>query len=172
MERPQLLVGRVARPHGLRGEVSVALLGDDPTRLTPGRELRFERPGEEPRTLRVASSRPQQKRLLVRFEGIATREEAERLAGGELSVPFDPSDLGEGEYYPHQLEGLRVVTVQGQEVGRVAGLIFGPGRIFLELAREERSGTALIPFHPDIVKAVDVPAGSLTIDPPDGLLDL
>jgi 16S rRNA processing protein RimM len=169
---PLLVVGRVARAHGLRGEVTVQLVGDDPERMAPGRELWFEKPGAPGRVLRVASRRAQPKRYLIRFEGIECREHAEPLTGGDLSVPFDPADLAEGEYYAHQLEGLAVRDVRGESVGRVAAVAFLPGRVFLEVEQEGRPGTRLVPFHGDIVKSVDLARGQVTIDPPKGLLEL
>jgi 16S rRNA processing protein RimM len=169
---PLLLVARIARAHGLRGELAVALVGDDPGRVSEGRELWFEKGVGLPRLLRVASRRGRPERPLVRFEGVETREQAEALAGGELSVRFDPADLAAGEYYAHQLEGLRVATAAGVEVGRVAGVVFGPGRAFLEVAAAGRKSALLVPFHGDIVLAVDLDRSLVTIDPPPGLLDL
>lgn len=171
-EAPLLVVGKIARVHGLRGEVRVVVIGDDPARLAPGRELWFERGSEAPRLLRVASCRAQPPRLLVKFEGIETPEAAEPLAGGDLSVRFDPSLLSSGEFYAHQLEGLDVVTLDARRVGRVAGVLFAPGRQLLEVREEGRPGTRLVPFHGDIVKAVDLAGRVVTIDPPEGLLDL
>ena len=172
METPLLVVGRVAKAHGLRGEVSVVVVGDDPGRLAPGRELWYERAGEEPRRVTIAASRGPRERLLVRLEGVTTREDAERLAGGDLSIPFDASELREGEYYPHQLEGLAVVTPDGAEAGRVAGVVFAPGAAYLEITREGSSRTQLVPFLPHVVRAVDLATGRVTIEPPEGLLEL
>lgn len=171
-ERPFLLIGKVGRPHGLLGEVAVSMVGDDPGRLAPGAEIVFARGTELPRRLRVAASRPHGRRLLVRFEGVEGRTEAELLGGGELSVRFDPADAGAGEYYAHQLEGLEVVTSAGERVGHVAGVVFAPGRPFLEVSAVGRAAALLVPFHADIVKEVDLAGGRLTIDPPAGLLDL
>ena len=150
----------------------MAPAGDDLRRLAPGRDVWFEKPGTEPRMLRVASNRGTPGRPLVRFEGVESREDAEGLAGGELSVRFDPSDLGEGEYYAHQLRGLVVRTVHETDVGKISGVVFAPGRAYLEIAVAGRSGTLLIPFHGDIVSEVDLTAGRVIIDPPEGLLDL
>ena len=152
--------------------MGVQLVGDDPERLAPKREVWFEKEGAPGRLLKVVSRRSQPKRLLVRFEGVETREEAERMTGGELFVRFDPADLGTRQYYPHQLEGLRVLSLAGESLGRVVGVVFGPGREFLEVGEGGRPGTRLVPFHGDIVKAVDLADGSVTIDPPEGLLDL
>lgn len=149
----------------------MVLLGDDPARLDPGRELRLERAGEAPRTVRVASSRRGPKGPLVRFEGVSTRDEAEALSGAELSVPFDPAELGAGEFYAHQLEGLRVLGPLGAELGRVTGVAFGPGRPLLEVTVPGRAAQ-LVPFHPDLVRGVDLERGTLTLDAPEGLLEL
>lgn len=149
------------------------LVGDDPARIAAGRDVWFEKAGEETRTVCIAESRPGPRGYLLRFEGVETREQAERLAGADLSVPFDPSDLAGGEFYAHQLEGLTVVTTAGETLGRVAGVVFAPGRVFLELGRvEARQQGLLIPFHGDIVKEVDLAGGRVTVDPPEGLLEL
>lgn len=169
---PLLVVARVVRVHGLRGEVGVQMVSDNPERVSVGRELWFEKAGAPGRLLRVASRRGQPRRLLVQFEGVETREQAEALAGGELAIEFDPADLGEGEYYAHQLQGLSVRTVRGEPVGWVARVAFLPGRAFLEVEQEGRDGTRLIPFHADIVKSVDLAQGQVTIDPPAGLLEI
>jgi 16S rRNA processing protein RimM len=170
---PLLIVAQVARAHGLRGEVSLRLVGDDPARIEAGREMWFEKAGEQARTVRVATSRPGPRGYLVLFEGVETREQAESLAGGELSVAFDPADLASGEFYAHQLEGLGVETVGGEPLGRVTGVVFAPGRVFLEVAgAEARRQALLIPFHGDIVKEVDLAGGRVIVDPPEGLLEL
>ncbi len=169
---PLLLVARVARAHGLSGEVGVKMVGDDPDRVAPGRQLWFEKPGAPGRVLRVAVRRGAPGRLIVRFEGVETLEQAETLAGGELSVEFDPADAAAGEYYAHQLQGLTVRTLAGEIVGRVRDVAFLPGREFLEVEQERRRGSLLIPFHGDIVKSVDLARGQVTIDPPEGLLEL
>ena len=151
----------------------MTLVGEDPDRLAEGRELEYrdERRAGNARVLRVAASRRRPHGLLVRFEGVDSREQAQRLTGGELWVRFDPAEVAPGEYYAHQLEGLRVRTVGGVEVGRIAGVIFGPGRAFLEV-RDPGGATRLVPFHEDIVKTVDEAGGLVTIDPPEGLLEL
>lgn len=169
---PLLLVAKISRAHGLRGEVGVVVVGDDPGRLAAGRELWFEKTGETARTLRIAARRGAPGRTLLRFEGVTSREEAEPLAGGELSVPFDPAEVGPDEFYAHQLEGLRVVTTGGVEVGRVVGVVFAPGRDFLEISAGGRPDRMLVPFHGDIVKEVDLGERRVTIDPPEGLLEL
>jgi 16S rRNA processing protein RimM len=120
----------------------------------------------------VASRRGAPDRPILRFEGFESIEEAETLAGGELSVAFDPSDAAAGEYYANQLQGLAVRTLAGEAVGRVRDVAFLPGRAFLEVEREGREATLLVPFHSDIVKSVDLARGQVTIDPPAGLLEI
>jgi 16S rRNA processing protein RimM len=169
---PLLVVARVVRTHGLAGEVGIKMVGDDPDRTAPGRELWFEKAGAPRRRLRVAERRGAPGRLIVRFAGVETIEQAETLAGGELSVEFDPSDAAAGEYYANQLQGLIVRTLAGESVGRVRDVAFLPGRAFLEVEREGRGSTLLVPFHGDIVKGVDLARGQVTIDPPAGLLEI
>ncbi len=167
----QLAVGRVGRPHGLSGEVTVEVRTDDPDkRFAAGSVLRTEPAARGPLT--VSSSRWHSGRLLVRFGDCRDRQDAEELRGtmlvvdsDEIQVPADPD-----EFYDHQLIGLDVVTVAGEPVGSVAD-VRHHGQDLLVIAGA-RSGTdILVPFVAQLVPEVDVAAGRLVIDPPPGLLD-
>jgi 16S rRNA processing protein RimM len=152
-----LELGRVTRPHGIRGEVVVMLHTDRPERTTPGAVLRA---GD--RTLVVASARPHQGRWLVRFEGITDRNGAEELRGATLvGEPLD--DPGEGRIWVHELVGEEVRDVRGNVLGRVADVEANPAHDILVLD----DGT-LVPF----VFVVEQEPGVLIVDPPDGLLDV
>jgi len=152
-----LELGRVARPHGIRGEVVVMLHTDRPERTTPGAVLRA---GD--RTLVVASARPHQGRWLVRFEGITDRNGAEELRGATLvGEPLD--DPGEGRAWVHDLVGDEVRDVRGNTLGRVTGVEANPAHDLLVLD----DGT-LVPY----VFVVDQQPGVLVVDLPDGLLDV
>lgn len=125
-----------------------------------------------PAVLTVQAVRRHGERLVVRFEGIADRSGAERLRGAVLTVdvtdlppPADPE-----EFYDHQLVGLAVALVDGQAIGTVADVLHGPGGDLLVVAREGDSD-ALVPFVHRIVPIVDVTAGRIVVDPPEGLLD-
>jgi 16S rRNA processing protein RimM len=153
--RPLLEVGRVARAHGLSGEVVVELLTDRQERLEPGTHL--VGPGGE---LVVATSRPFGTRWLVVFEGVGNRTAAEALHGARLSAPAldDP-----GALWVHELVGATVVETDGTERGRVVALQDNPAADLLVL-----DDGALVP----VVFVVDAAPGRLTIDPPPGLFEL
>ncbi|MBX7268478.1 ribosome maturation factor RimM [Micromonospora sp. Llam7] len=189
-----LIVGRIGKPHGIRGEVTVEARTDEPdTRFAPGAVLRtmpganaVDRgprspeagpdPGEPfqvPDELTVESARWHQGRLLVAFEGVLDRDVAEALRGTLLTVdsadvapPEDPE-----EYHDHQLVGLAVVTRAGERLGEVARIDHAPASDLLVLRRPE-GRTALIPFVKAIVPEVDLAGGRVVVDPPGGLLDL
>jgi 16S rRNA processing protein RimM len=152
-----LELGRIGRPHGIKGEVVVTLHTDRPERTTPGAVLRA---GD--RTLIVASARPHQGRWLVRFEGITDRDAAEALRGATiLGEPLD--DPGEGRIWVHDLVGDEVRDVRGNTLGRVTGVEANPAHDLLVLD----DGT-LVPY----VFVVDQQPGVLVVDLPDGLLDV
>jgi 16S rRNA processing protein RimM len=165
----RLVVGRVGRPHGLRGEVVVSVRTDFPDqRFAPG--TRFEVPGG--RSLRVADTRWHSGTLLLRFDGVADRNAAADLTGTELTV--DRDDLPElddpDEFHDHQLVGLRAELADGTAVGVLREVVHGPGGELLVIAREGRAD-ALVPFVRQIVPEVDLDGGRVVLTPPDGLLE-
>ena len=122
-----LVVGRVAKAHGVTGELSVEVRTDDPGgRFVPGATLRARAPrGGSERNVVVESVRPHGDRLLLRLEGVGSRDAAEALRGtlflvdsGSLPPIEDPD-----EFYDHQLEGLKVVTTAGHDVGTIAEVL-------------------------------------------------
>jgi 16S rRNA processing protein RimM len=170
-ERPDrddlLLVGRVARAHGNRGQVIVNLETDFPAaRFVPGRVLLV---GAEPH--RIDSVRFHQGRPVIGFDGIDTMSAAEALAGAELKMPqSEMQPLPDGTFYHHDLIGCEVRTRGGEPVGRVTG-IDGPMERS-QLVVGGRRGEVLIPLVADICVSVDPDARTIVVDPPEGLLDL
>jgi 16S rRNA processing protein RimM len=166
-----VVVGRIARAHGNRGEVVINPETDFPEeRFSPGAELLVQR-GERIETLKVASARQHLGRPVVAFEGVADMDAAEGLAGSELRiVPDAIAPLPPGEFYRHDLVGCRVETVTGQDVGEVTRVEEGAGvdRLAVEGAR----GEILIPLARDICVTIDPAHGRIVIAPPEGLLDL
>jgi 16S rRNA processing protein RimM len=152
-----LELGRVGRPHGVRGEVVVMLHTDRPERTTPGAVLHA---GD--RTLVVASARPHHGRWLVRFEGINDRNGAEELRGATL-VGEALDDPGEGRIWVHDLVGEEARDTRGKALGRVTAVEANPAHDLLVLD----DGT-IVP----IVFVVDREPGVVIVDPPDGLLDV
>lgn len=170
-----LVIGRIAKAHGVTGELVVDVRTDDPDeRFVAGKRLRLKRArgGTETPVL-VESVRPHGGRLLVRLQGVADRDAADALRGGlfivdsaELPPISDPD-----EFYDHQLEGLVVRTVDGDDVGTIAEVLHTAAGELLSV-RDPDGAELLVPFVSAIVTSVSLADGVVTIDPPDGLLDL
>ena len=164
----QVIVGRVGRPHGIRGEVVVGIHTDEPeARFAEGSVVDTDRDGP----LTVASARWHSGTLLVRFAGIGDRTAASELNGSWLSVDTDtlaPPDDPD-EFRDHDLIGLEVQTVTGDPVG-VVNDVLHLGQDLLEV-RRPGAGDILVPFVKAIVPDVDLAAGRIRIDPPPGLLN-
>ena len=177
----ELLVGRVDKAHGISGELVVEIRTDDPaSRFASGSILRAKGSrglGAE-RTYVVDSVREHSGRLLVRLAGVAARGAADALRGTVFVVesddlpPIDEPDT----YYDHQLEGLRVRTTAGQDVGVVAEVLHTAAGELLAVRRGDGGAAGatelLVPFVGAIVPLVSLDEGIVEIDPPEGLLDL
>jgi 16S rRNA processing protein RimM len=166
-----VLVGRIARPHGHRGQVIVDPATDFPEeRFAAGAILHMLRDGR-PGTVTIAAMRIHQGRPVLALEGVETMNEAELLAGLELRVPeSELTALPEGTYYEHDLIGCRLVTTDGREVGTVRTIEGGGGMIRL-IAGSGR-GEIQVPLVHEICVAIDVVHKRIVIDPPEGLLDV
>jgi 16S rRNA processing protein RimM len=165
-----ILVGRVARAHGNKGQVIVNPETDFPgERFAAGRVLVVEHGGRSMERT-IASVRFHQGRPIVGFDGVETMNDAEALAGAELKMPASAlAPLPENTYYRHDLVGCEVTDTAGRAIGRVTG-VEGP----LEQSRlvvESHRGEVLIPMVQGICVRVDVAAKSIVIDPPDGLIE-
>jgi 16S rRNA processing protein RimM len=165
------VVGRIARPHGLRGQVVVNVETDFPgERFRPGAELFVERGGVV-KPLTLTSVRFQNQRPVIGIAGIDTIDAAAPLAGLELRVPADRlAPLPEGTFYRHDLVGCRVEMCGGKPVGivrDVEGTLAGS-----RLVVTATHGDVLIPLASEICTTIDVGAKRIVIEPPDGLLDL
>lgn len=169
----QLVIGRVGRPHGLHGEVTVEVRTDDPDqRFAAGSSLATVPAERGP--LAIAGSRWHSGRLLIQFEGYADRDAADALRGTLLAIDSDdlaPLDDPE-DFYDHDLIGLTVVTVAGEQVGAVADVLHhGQDLLVIDGAGARSGAQILVPFVAALVPEVDVAAGRLVIDPPPGLID-
>lgn len=166
----QVVVGRVGRAHGIRGDVAVDVRTDEPDRrFAPGARLPTDPATAGPLT--VESVRWHSGRLLVTFAGVVDRTTAEALRGTLLLAEVDPGERPEDpdEFYDHQLVGLSVVTVAGRAVGQVAEVLHLPGQDLLAV-RDEEDREQLVPFVAALVPEVDLDAGRILLDPPPGLL--
>ena len=165
------LVGRIARPHGLRGQVVINPETDFvEERFAEGATLWTRSiAGEE--QLTVTSVRVQNGRPVVGFEGFTRIDDVERLAGLELRVPEETlQPLEPGSYYHHQLVGCAVETLAGDVVGQVASVEGGAGAT--RLVMNGPRGEILVPLAIDICVDIDVINKRIRIHPPEGLLEL
>jgi 16S rRNA processing protein RimM len=169
-----LVVGRIGKPHGLRGEVSVEPRTDEPERrFADGALLGTERnrPGvQEAHTLTVRSHRWHSGRLLVTFDEITGREAAEEARGTLLVVPVDPEETPEDpdEFYDHQLVGLSVEDGSGRVLGTVTAIEHTGGQDLLHV--DVDGSDVLFPFVAALVPVVDVPGRRIVVDDRPGLL--
>lgn len=171
------IVGRIRKPHGIHGELVVEAMCDEPG-ATFARGRRVFAGGQSPTAnltsppeLEVLGSRPFKQQWLVSLRGISDRNEAELwrerfllVKASELSPPSD------GEVWVHEMPGMHVVTVSGDPVGDVFEVQTLPQGLLLDV--QTPRGIVSIPFVDAIVVRVDREARTLTVDPPDGLLDL
>jgi 16S rRNA processing protein RimM len=165
VDEPTVVVGRIAKAHGLHGEVAVQVFSDNPDRFVDGATVYLE----DGRALSVMAARWTGSRLLVAFDGIADRTAAERLRGRTLVVPRSMlPDLPEGEYWPHQLIGCEVVTESGRSLGRVTDVIENPAND-LWAATDDDGAETLIPAIRDVVVEVDVAANRIVVRDLPGL---
>ena len=165
------LVGRISRPHGLRGQVAINPETDFiEERFAEGAAVWTRSPaGDE--QLTIASMRVQNGRPIVGFEGFARVEDVERLLGLELRVPEGAlQPLQPGTWYEHQLVGCAVETTAGDVVGEVAKVEGGAGAS--RLVMNSPRGEILIPLAVDICVEIDVANKKIRINPPEGLLEL
>ncbi|MGH7324898.1 MAG: ribosome maturation factor RimM [Candidatus Rokuibacteriota bacterium] len=167
-----VVIGEIVRPHGLRGEVRVTPLTDDPDRF---RHLTtcvlWDVARDEHETRRVTGVRRQGPAVILALDRSDSVDAARALAGRLIALPAaEALPPGPGRFYPWQLQGCRVTTEDGREVGRVAGVERGPAHDLWVVRDGEREH--LIPAVPEIVLDLDLAARRVVIRPPEGLLEL
>ncbi|MCY0919578.1 ribosome maturation factor RimM [Streptomyces sp. H27-G5] len=167
----QLVVARIGRAHGIKGEVTVEVRTDEPElRLGPGAVLQTEPASAGPLT--IETGRVHSGRLLLRFAGVKDRTGAEALRNTLLIADVDPAELPEepDEYYDHQLMDLDVVLEDGTEIGRITEITHLLSQDLFIVERPD--GTeVMIPFVEEIVAEIDLEEQRCVITPPPGLID-
>ena len=155
---PGLVVGKVTKAHGLRGEVTVLVLTEVPERFDPGSGLLLE----DGRTLTVSGVRPDRGRLLVTFAEVPDRTAAEQLGGRYLFVPRDRApELPEGSFWPHELEGCEIVTESGRSLGRIREVVLGVANDIWVAGPPDAE--VLVPALRDVVVSVDLGARRVVV---------
>lgn len=163
-------VGRILRPHGLRGEVIVEVSSDVAERFSPGSPLLLSRPDGGHETVRVVAARSHGQGVLVRFEGRERLEDVEDLRGRDLEVAAaEVPPAPAGAFWQHELLGARCRDREAGELGVVAGLEDQGGGLLLRI--EGPRGVLLVPFVEPFVAGLDREARALELSLPAGLIE-
>lgn len=171
----EVVVGRIGKPHGIRGEVTLDVRTDEPDRrFAPGTVLRAQAPAgadRRPASLTVARARWHQSTLLVTFEELADRNAAEAARGTLLhaTIAADETPEDPEEFYDHQLVGLAVVDLDGTALGEVKAVVHGSAQDLLTV-RTPDGRDALVPFVSALVPEVDLAAGRVVVADRPGLV--
>jgi 16S rRNA processing protein RimM len=166
-----VLLGKVAGTHGIRGELRVVAYSGDCSTLAALDRIMLRDPRGSLQEVAIASVRPQGGKALVRLEAFTGIDEVAPLVGREvLARRGQLPDLEEGEYYWHDLLGLRVVTEGGGELGTIAEIIAtGSNDVYVVRGQGREY---MIPATTEVVTAIDIAARTMTVSPLEGLLDL
>lgn len=156
-----LAIGRIARPHGLRGEVVVHVLTDFPERFESMKEV-LVGPADTPERRQVAGTRWHGDRVLLSLQGCDSRTSAESLRGLLIQIPLeDARQLQDNEYYPHQLMGMDVVTVDGEDLGRLSDILYSNANDVYVVVGPR--GQTLLPAITDVIQQVDLAEGRMIV---------
>jgi 16S rRNA processing protein RimM len=168
-----VVIGEITRPHGLRGQLRVMPLTDSPERFEVLTEcVLWDRSRDDRQTRRITRAHRHGPSVLMSLVGVESVDAARGLVGRLVAVPAAQAlPLPPGQFYPWQLEGARVCTEDGQEVGRLASIEPSPAHD-LWVVRDGTGREHLVPAVPEIVIDVDLGSGRVVIRPPDGLLEL
>lgn len=164
-----MTVGRVLRPHGVRGEVVLEVLTDFPDSLLGKTVYAAATAGERGSAHEIASLRWHRGRLLIRFAGSLDRDSADAYRG--LLVQVDASQaepLAEGQYYHHQIIGLRAVGDEGEPLGPIVKIL-ETGANDVYVIETPNGGELLLPAISTVVKKIDVAAGEIVVHLLEGL---
>ncbi len=167
-----VMIGEIVKPHGIRGEVKVHSYSGRPENFQHYTEIVLQEPAENrTKIYKVAKSREQGKLAILQLEGVASRDAAEALQGSTVWLKKDDfPQLDADEYYWHQLEGRKVVTESGRELGKVSKLFSTPAHDIMIVTGAGHE--YLIPVKGNIIRNIDEQGGKIVISPPDGLLDI
>ena len=166
-----ITIGRVVRPHGVRGHVVIAPETDfAEDRFQPG-AMFFAKRGDDIAAVTIAHSRPQDRRWVVRFDGVSSANDAEEWRGAELRIPAETLRTLTGpQFYVHDLVGCRVETIDGAFVGEVTGVEMSVGTPVLVITTA--NGETMVPLAEEICRRIDIGARMIAIAPPEGLVEL
>jgi 16S rRNA processing protein RimM len=165
----RICVARIGAAHGIRGEVRLFSFTADPAAVVDYGPFTTA----DGRTIAIAAMRPAKDCFVARIDGINDRNAAERLRNTDLYVPREslPATVDDGEFYHADLVGLAIVDRDGRPLGSVLDVHnFGAGDI-LEVKLDARRNTVMLPFNATVVPAIDIDAGRLTVELPEGTMN-
>ncbi len=166
-----VLLGRVTKPHGIRGEVKVFPYSGEPEGLLQYKEVLLSADqNSSPLRYRVQRTRVQKKSVLFQLENCTSRNQAEELKDFEMYVEEDQlPELGEDDYYLRELEGRLMITEQGQVIGQIHGIMLCSGQNIARV-RSEKGEQYLIPLVPQFI--VSIEEDEVRVSLPPGLLEI
>lgn len=168
MEKDLFPIGRVIKPHGVKGKIKVQYFGEDINRFPPGGEVFIEESAGRMRAYEILEATPQPSRLILRLKGIEKREEVELLIGKEILVRRETlPDLKEGEYYWMDILGMVVKTPEGKSIGQVKE-IFPTGAHDIYVVEGNR-GEILLPATGGVIQSIDREKGVIKVVRMEGL---
>jgi 16S rRNA processing protein RimM len=163
-----IAIGRITRAYGIRGEVAVEVLTDFPERFDTI-EVVYLGDALEAEAWQVMATRWHKDRVLWKLQGCEDRTAAERLRGLLVQVPIEEAmPLSEDEYYTHELIGLDVVTVEGEDLGRVSEVLFTSANDVYVVVGPR--GQILLPAIADVIERIDLDAGQMVVRLREGLV--
>ncbi len=165
-----VLIGRILRPHGVRGMLKVMPETDDPQRFHLLKRVWLRRADGTRQEIEVDQVRVIDRSVLLSLRGITTRDAAEAWRGSEIEIPGDQLlPLAENRHYYFELIGLAVMTEDGEPIGTVKDIISYPANdVYVVMAGDRE---VLLPDSPDIIRSIETEKGRIVIHPLPGLLD-
>jgi 16S rRNA processing protein RimM len=167
-EKDFLAVGKFRRTHGIRGDLLFTVITDFPERLKPGTTVFV---GDQKKPLKISSLKPHNDGIIFGFKGITNPEEAIAYVTEYVYVPLeDRPALPEGEYYHHQIVGLKVVDVNGKDLGIVSEiLITGANDVYV--TKTDQGKEILIPAVKQVLKEINLEEKTMIVELPEGLIE-
>lgn len=169
-------IGTLVNTHGIRGDVKVMVITDFPEeRFKKGKQIiLFEKPEATTGgvTMTISKAREQKGLYFLTLEGITNINDVEKYKGWTIKVPAEALHaLPEGEYYYHQIIGLKVVTTAGETLGKIKEILAPGANDVWVVQREHGASDVLLPKIPQVIKTVDLEAGVVTVELMEGLID-
>ena len=169
-----LIIARILRPQGRKGEVAAEILTDFPARFQQLQSVFLEVPGQDPKPVKLEDSWPHKGRIILKFSGVDSIDSASCLRGLQVFIPWEQrAPLPPHHYYMCELHGCRVTWErQGQEIGTVVEVEATGGVDVLHVRRPDGKSEVLIPLAQEICTRIDLASQTIVIDPPEELLEL